>query len=305
MNIGVILAFATYVIWGLFPVYFHWLASVPPFQVVADRIVSSFVLLLALGFLLPGFRNAPMPRFSIRTVLAYAAAAGLISGNWIVFVWAVQHHDIIETSLGYFITPLLNVALGVLWFKETLRRVQWIAIVIAASGVFYLTWVYGQPPWVALILATSFALYGLVKKQVSLDPMRGLTLETGILLVPALAFLALDHGTAAHLTVTTRTLLIVSGVVTALPLWMFAYAAQRIPLALLGVLQYIAPILQFSVGVVLYHEPFTRTDRIGFGFIWVALVLFIGDGLVGLRRQMLSKKQAPTSADPLSPIDTP
>ena len=294
MNTGILLAITTYVIWGLFPIYFHWLASIAPLRVVAARIVSSFILLLVLGWVFPGPRRTPRSGFHARTVLIYSIAALLISSNWLVFIWAVQHHAIIETSLGYFMNPLLSVLMGVLWFKESLRKGQWIAIALAGLGVLYLTWVYGRPPWIALILAISFALYGLVKKQAPLDPTRGLTLETGLLFIPALWYLAVSPGVPlGDLSPSLQALLVASGIVTAVPLWMFANAAQRIPLALLGMFQYITPIMQFLVGVALYREPFSRTDGIGFGMIWLALALFMAESLLWTRAQSITKRDSP------------
>jgi len=287
MKFGVLLAIITYTIWGLFPVYFHWLAAVAPLRVVAARIVSSFVLLVVLMLASRHLRGNWRPLFRARTLLIYSAAALLISLNWLVFVWTVSHQRILEASLGYFINPLLSVFMGVLWFHESLRKGQWLAIFLAAIGVLYLTVAFGHPPWIALALALSFSLYGLLKKCAPLDPLQGLTLETGLLLAPALWYLSGRHGVGStgRLPLSVDILLVASGAVTALPLWMFANAAQRIPLAVLGMLQYITPTLQFLVGIALYHEPFPYTDRLGFSIVWLALCLFVTEGFWMRRRR--------------------
>lgn len=290
MKTGILLAVATYAIWGLFPIYFHALAAVSSLRVVAARVVSSFFLLATLTMISGDLRGAVQAIFRIRTLLVYLTAALLIGLNWVVFVWAVRHHVVLEASLGYFINPLLSVLMGVVWFQESLRKGQWFAISLAGSGVLYLTVVNGEPPWIALALALSFALYGLVKKTAPLDPLPGLTLETALLFAPALWYLLKTPSNAATDSTLVDVLLLASGLITALPLWMFANAAQRIPLALLGVLQYITPTLQFFVGFSLYHEPFSRTNLFGFCVIWLALALFATESLFQKRIKRLVLK---------------
>jgi len=195
-----------------------------------------------------------------------------------VYVWAVNADYIVETSLGYFINPLLSMLMGVIFLHERLRIAQWIPVGLAAIGVGYLTFVYGRLPWIALVLAFSFATYGLIKKLAPLGSLYGLTLETGILFLPALIYLIFTevNGTGAFLHDTTpvNILLVGAGVVTTIPLLMFASAAQRIPLTMIGVLQYIAPTIQFALGVFLYKEPFDHAHLVGFSIVWVALVIF-------------------------------
>ena len=212
----------------------------------------------------------------------------LLSINWLTYVWAVNAGYIVETALGYFINPLLSVLMGVIFLREHLRPWQWLPIGLAALGVLYLTVAYGSLPWIALTLAFSFGIYGLVKKTAPLGSLYGLTLETGILFVPALVYLVYLQfaGQAAFVNSggVTTTLLIGAGLVTTVPLLMFASAAQRIPLSMMGVLQYIAPTLQFLIGVLLYREPFSHSQLIGFGIVWLALLLFWVEGYLASRK---------------------
>lgn len=282
-NKGVWYAVGAYVTWGLLPVYWKWLRHVPAPQVLGHRILWSFLCLCAVLWLTRRWR--PFVRMLDRRVLAvYLVAATLIGVNWLTYVWAVNAGFIVETSLGYFINPLLSVALGVLFFRERLRPWQWVAVGLAGVGVFYLTFVYGALPWIALTLASSFGIYGLVKKTTSLDSLYGLTLETGILFLPALAYLALadaaGQGVFLHAGALSDLLLISAGPLTAVPLLMFASAARRIPLSLIGVLQYIAPTLQFLLGVLVYGESFPPARLVGFSVVWLALVIFAVEGIL-------------------------
>jgi chloramphenicol-sensitive protein RarD len=274
---------AAYVIWGVFPIYWKWLHTVPSIQLLGHRIAWSFLLLAPILWFRRDFgpvRNAFRSR---RAFFIGLAAAVLLGVNWLTYVWAVDAGYIVECSLGYFINPLMNVFLGVVFFRERLRSGQWIAIAVAAAGVTYLTVSYGALPWIALTLATSFALYALLKKLSPLGSIHGLTLETGILFLPALFLLVqaelAGQGSFLHETPAVNLLLIGAGAATAVPLLLFANAARAIPLSLIGILQYIAPILQFLLGVLLYGEPFTQTQKIGFGIVWVALVIFTTEGI--------------------------
>jgi len=232
---------------------------------------------------------------SLRVVKVYVAAALLIGINWLVYVWAVNSGFIVESSLGYFINPLLSVFLGVVVFRERLRPMQWLAIGFATVGVLYLTLAYGHLPWIALALAFTFATYGLVKKIGPLGSLNGLMLETGTLLVPALLYLlycdALGQGVFLHSGSHTDALLVGTGVITAVPLLMFASAAPRIPLSLLGVLQYISPTLQFLLGVLVYREPFTHSQFIGFACVWAGLIIFGAEGFFSHRTQTVQEQQ--------------
>jgi chloramphenicol-sensitive protein RarD len=282
-------AVGAYALWGLLPVYWKWLQHVPAPQVLCHRILWSFVFLFIL-ILGSGQWSAFRAAFANPRVLrAYTAAGILISINWLTYIWAVNAGYIVETSLGYFINPLLSVLLGVVFFRERLRPWQWTAIVLAAAGVAYLTIAYGSLPWIALTLAVTFGFYGLVKKTAPLGSHYGLTLETGVLLLPAVIFLAYSgrtgRGAFFHAGMTTDMLLAGAGVITAVPLLMFSSAARRIPLSLIGILQYIAPTLQFLLGVMVYREPFTVTKLVGFGIVWTSLVIFGADSYAASRTQ--------------------
>lgn len=277
MRKGILFGIGAYALWGFFPLYWKLLQGVPAIQLLGHRIGWSFLLLAAVIFVTRQWADF-RANLNRRTFLIYTVAALLIGVNWLTYVWAVNAEHIVETSLGYFINPLLSVLLGVVILREKLRPVQWIPILLAAAGVIYLTVVYGKLPWIALTLAFSFGFYGLVKKVAPLSSLYGLTLETGILFLPALVYLTFAefNGTGAftHNGFAPDLLMIGAGVVTTIPLLMFASAARQIPLTIIGLLQYIAPTLQFLLGVLVYKEPFDQTRLIGFGIVWFALIIF-------------------------------
>lgn len=285
---GVWFAVACYVAWGLFPIYWKQLANIPAIDILANRMVWSlaFVLLLLLfrqdwGWIGKAVRNR-------HVVLPYLAAALLLSVNWYIYIWAVNANYVVESSLGYFINPLVSVLFAVIFLHERLRPWQWAAIGIAAAGVVFLTVTYGQLPWIALALALTFALYGLIKKRARLDALRGMAMETACMFLPALIFLlyrsSTGHGSVGAVSPAETLLLMGTGVVTVLPLYWFASAAHLIPLALLGILQYIAPTLQFTLGIALYHEPFSLAKLAGFSIIWVALLIYWAEGMLHRQR---------------------
>lgn len=284
MNKGVWYAVGAYVIWGFFPIYWKWLQLVPAMQLLGHRIVWSFIFLLCIVLFLrrgKAFRSAIS---APRVLLVYAIAAIMLAINWLTYVWAVNAGFIVETSLGYFINPLLSMLLGVVLLRERLRPVQWISAGLAAAGVLYLTLAYGSLPWIALILAFSFGMYGFVKKTAPLGSLHGVTLETGILFLPATLYLlyaeTAGQGAFLHSGIMSNILMVGAGLVTAVPLLMFAAATQRIPLFLVGVLQYIVPTMYFLIGVLVYGEPLTQARWIGFGIVWAALVLFAVESLL-------------------------
>jgi chloramphenicol-sensitive protein RarD len=289
MNKGIWYAVGAYVLWGLLPVYWKWLQHVPAPQVLCHRILWSFLTLIAIVLLSRQWNAFRAAMVKPRVLRAYAAAAVLIAINWLTYIWAVNAGFIVETSLGYFINPLLSVLLGVIFFRESLRPWQWAAIALAAAGVLYLTIAYGALPWIALTLAGTFGAYGLVKKIAPLGSLYGLTLETGVLLLPALIFLIYTdrtgHGAFFHAGAISDALLAGAGFITAVPLLLFSSAARRIPLSLIGLLQYIAPTLQFLLGVLVYREPFTAVKLIGFGIVWIALIVYGVEGLIVYRGQ--------------------
>ena len=287
MSSGILYALATYIMWGLFPIYWKQLHHISAAQLIAHRIFWSFLMLLAV-ILVTGQWKKLREKVDARTLKWHAAAGLLLGINWLTYVWSVNNGYIVESSLGYFINPLFSVFLGMVFLKERLRRLQWVPIVLATIGVLYLTYAYGRLPWIALVLAVSFGIYGLLKKQSSLGSLYGLTLETGIMLLPALAYLTYIgfQGEAAFMAFDTKTdlFLIGAGLVTAVPLLTFAKAAQSIPLTMIGLMQYIAPTGQFLIAVLLYKEEFTASQAVGFVVIWIALIFFWAEGWVASRK---------------------
>jgi chloramphenicol-sensitive protein RarD len=295
-NKGVLFGFTAYLLWGIFPIYFKLIKVVPADQIVFHRVVWSFLLLGLLLFVRKEWQPIRQALTQPKTLALYALAGLLLAVNWLTYVWGVNAGHIVETSLGYFINPLVSVALGVVILRERLRPLQWLPVLLAAAGVLYLTLQYGALPWIALVLAFSFGLYGLVKKISPLGSLHGLTLETGILLLPSVAYLlfaeAQGQGAFGHLSPGMNLMLALSGVITTLPLLLFSSAARSIPLTLIGLLQYIAPTGQFLIGVLVYKEPFTPVQMIGFGIIWLALIIFSLEGYTHHRRITLHAREA-------------
>ena len=276
---------AAYLLWGLFPVYWPLLEPAGPIEILAHRIVWS---LLVVATVLAVTRNWAWvrPLLADRATLArMALAAVLISVNWATYIWGVNNDHVVETSLGYFINPVVTVLIGVVVLHERLRQVQWAAIGLGTIAVLVLAVDYGRPPWIALTLAFSFGTYGLLKKQVgaTVGAVQSLTVETAVLFVPALTFLvvldARGDGQLGHTGLGHGLLLASAGIATAVPLLFFASAARRIPLSTLGLLQYIAPVLQFLTGVLLYDEPMPASRWVGFVLVWAALAVLTFDGL--------------------------
>ena len=282
----------SYAIWGFFPIYWKALSGISSLQLICHRIVWSFLLLLILIARSQEFRAMWQAAQSPRVVIIYAVAGMAIAGNWLLYVWAVGANQIVQISLGYFINPLLSVVLGMIVFHERLRPLQWVSVALAAAGVAYLTVALDSLPWIALVLAASFGTYGLMKKLAPLGPVQGLTFETGILFIPAAAYLIVEElagrGAFLHSGLVQDMLMLGGGPVTTLPLLMFAAGVRRIPLSLVGMLQYINPTMQFTIGVMLYKEPFTRIQLVGFGLVWTALVLFAIEGYVTRRWPQLA-----------------
>ncbi len=287
MKKGVLYGVAAYALWGFFPIYWKFLHEVSALQVIGHRIVWSFFVLSVFVLVTKQWSEFRSVAFGSKTLGIYAASSVLLTINWLIYVYGVNAGFIVETSLGYFINPLLSVLLGVVFLRERLRLTQWIPLVLAAAGVIYLTVVYGRLPWIALSLAFSFAFYGLAKKLAPLGSLHGLTLETGIVFPVALIYLVFVHfdGTGAflHEGLQVNLFLAGAGVVTTIPLLLFASAAKQIPLTMVGVLQYIAPTLQFLIGIFLYKEPFDRSHLIGFGLVWIALLIFGVENLLANR----------------------
>ena len=289
-TLGLAASLTAYLAWGLLPLYWKTLQVIPSWEIICHRIVWSlpftFVLLLATGRLRP-LAAALANRRTLLTILVTSLLLGI---NWLVYIWAVNNGNIVESSLGYFINPLIAVLFGVLFLRERLRTGQWMALAVALLGVLYLTFSYGSFPWIGLTLAMTFALYSLLRKTAALHSLEGLFCEIAVLSIPAaltLGFLAstgksgfLDNGTA------TTLLLIGTGVITSTPLLLFVFGAQRISMTALGLMQYLAPTIQFLIGLLVFNEPFPRAKMIGFIFIWTALLLYSAEGIfMSLRRR--------------------
>lgn len=286
MREGLLAAVGAYLLWGLFPIYWRLLREVPPMQIMAHRVL--WCCLFVFAYL--GLREGMAWRREIkpRTLGLLIASALLIGGNWWLYIWAVNAGHIVETSFGYFINPLVSVLLGVVVLRERLNAWQWLAVACAGAGVVYLSWQTGHLPLIALALALSFGGYGLIRKIAVVPAVHGLAVESAVLLLPALALLGWAHGHGqgvfGHSALRTEALLVVSGLVTALPLVLFAYGARRIPLSLVGILQYLAPTLQLGCGVLLYHEGFSPVQAVGFSLIWAALLIYAADSFWRARR---------------------
>lgn len=284
---GILFAAGAYLCWGLLPVYWKALQQVPATEILAHRMAWSLLVVLLLlaarrswGWVRPVLRDG-------RTLLTFTVSALLLAANWLIYIWAVNADHVVETSLGYFINPLMSVALGMVFLRERLRPAQLVAILIAAGGVLFLTINHGRLPWIALGLALTFAFYGLLRKTAVLNSLEGLALETGVLFLPALLYLVyLERqgvGSFGHVDPGTSLLLMLAGAATTVPLLLFASGARRIPMTVLGVLQYIAPTLQFVLGVFVFGESLTTERLVGFVFVWVALLIFAGEGFVQRR----------------------
>ena len=283
MQIGMLYAAAAYILWGLFPIYFKALQDVPPIEILSHRIVWALVFLVVVLTTRRQWVWVPKVLRQPKVLAGFAASAVLLSVNWFIYIWSVNNGHVVDSSLGYFMNPLVNVLLGLLLLHERMRPIQWAAIALAAIGVAWLTWQAGHPPWIGLALAFSFGTYGLLRKTATLGALEGLSLET-ILLFPIafgyLAFLAWNGNNAFLLApVSSKWLLAAAGPITAVPLLMFAAGARRIKMSTLGLLQYIAPSIQLLLGVCLYNEPFGGERLAGFAVIWSALALYSLEGL--------------------------
>lgn len=290
MNKGNLYAVGAYTLWGIFPIYWKLIQSVPALEIIAHRIIWTLVFTSSVLIITKDWRDFRAAIQERKTFLPYLATATLLGINWFTYVWAVNAGFIVETSLGYFINPLVNVLLGVIFLKEKLRFWQWIPVGLAFIGVLYLTIQYGSLPWIALTLAFSFGIYALVKKTAPLESLQGLVSETGIMFFPALIFLLYleftGSGAFVHQGPLTMVLLILAGVATGVPLLLFGAAARRIHLSTIGILQYIAPTLQFLIGVLIYAEDFSQDRVIGFSLIWMALLIYSTEGLIERRKNM-------------------
>ena len=297
---GALRAALAFVLWGCFPLYFKAVQVIPPLEMIGHRIVFTLAFLsLVLAVQRRGAWLAPALA-DRRLMLGVSASALMIGLNWTLYVWAVVNGRVLDASLGYFINPLVSVLLGSVVLKERLRPGQWLAVGVAAAGVTWLAWQAGEPPWVALTLALSFGLYGLLRKTAPLGPLEGLAMETlllGPLAMAGLAWLSLqDRAAFFQQPLELQALVVASGPITAIPLLLFASGARRIPLSLLGLLQYIAPSLQLLLGLLIFGENFTPARLLGFAIIWTALALYSAES--GWQARQAGRARAGESATP-------
>lgn len=285
---GALFGIGAYVIWGLVPLYWPLLDGAGALELLAHRILWSLVFVAILLAVRKNVGWWTSFRARPRSLGWLSLASVLVGANWGLFIWATVSGHIVEASLGYFINPLVSVLLGVLVLRERLRPVQWVAIGVATVAVLVLAVDYGRPPWVSLGLAFSFGFYGLCKKRAAVGAVEGLTVETAILVPVALGYVVWLQisGSAmfGHAGVANMLLFAAAGLITAIPLLLFAGAANRVPLTVIGLLQYIAPTLQFLIGVLLFHEPMPASRLAGFGLVWLALAIFTVDGLIRVHR---------------------
>lgn len=286
---GLIAGVITYLIWGLFPVYLKALAFVPPQDVLAYRVLSAAIICLIVTVFTGQITGLGEVLSDKKRLALLCLSSLVIGGNWLVYILAITHDRVLDASLGYFINPLISVVLGVIIFRERLRPSGWVAVALAAAGVVLLTLEKGALPVVALSLAMSFSLYSVVRKYVQVDALTGLLVETLVLVVPASLWLILAGTFGPIDNVAKIGLLAISGPMTAIPLVMFAFAARRLPLATLGLVQYITPTMVFLLGVFVYNEPLSRVDLLAFAAIWTGLAIYAADGLRHMRRRPLAQ----------------
>jgi chloramphenicol-sensitive protein RarD len=294
MRTGIISAALAFLCWGLFPLYFHAINEVPPIQILAHRMLWSLLFLVIVLTVRRQWKWLQLVR-KPRVLMSFVASAIFLSANWGIYIWAVNSGHVIEASLGYFINPLVNIMFGAVLLKERMRPGQWGAISLAAIGVAWLTWQAGTPPWIALLLASTFGIYGLLRKTAALGALEGLSFETMVLFPFALVYVAwlTLHGQNSFINTasdTTRVLLVAAGPITAIPLLLFASGARQIPLSVLGLLQYLSPTLQFLLGVWIFHEHFDAGRLVGFMLIWGALALFAAEGLLRRSQAAVPRK---------------
>ncbi len=280
-NKGIASAICAYTLWGFAPLYFKLLGDVPAPEILIHRVIWSFVFVTFLMMMFGGFSRLRQVLKRPKQLIILTITSILIAGNWLLFIWSVNNDHMLDASLGYFINPLINVILGMVFLSERLRKLQWLAVALAATGVLVQVISFGSIPIVSLGLACSFGLYGLLRKKVNVDAKTGLLVETAILFPVALIFLFANFGDSlTHLMnndLSLNLLLMAAGIVTTIPLLCFAAAAVRIPLSMLGFFQYIGPSIMFIMAITLFNEPFDLEKGITFAFIWSALVIFTID----------------------------
>jgi chloramphenicol-sensitive protein RarD len=291
-NKGLLAALSVYITWGLMPLYWKALGAVPSTEIMSHRVVWSLIVALLLLALQGKARQLASIIHRPATWLPFIGSGALLSINWLTYLWANNNGHIVETSLGYFMNPLVNVLLGMIFLRERLRPWQMAAVGLAFASVLYLTLSYGQPPWIAITLAFSFGFYTLIRKTAALGSVEGLTLELSVMFMPTAVFLLYrawsGAGAFGQMGAGTDLMLLGAGVMTAIPLALFSYGARRVTMTTLGILQYISPTCQFVIGVFLFGEAFTPARLVGFSFIWVALAIYTAESVLARRRQMLA-----------------
>jgi len=294
---GILYATGAFTIWGLNPLYFKMVAETSASEIIVQRIVWTAVMLPVVILLAKRMHLLRQVVRSPKLLAGLALTGSLIAVNWMVFTWAVTHDQVLATSMGYFINPLFNVLLGIVFLRERLRSGQWLAVGIASVGVAYMIVQNGNVPWIALVLPVSFGLYGFIRKLLPVDPMSGLLMETVILLPFALGYLFWMEGSTGTVTFgdnwNLKALLVVSGPMTIIPLCLFAAGTKRIPLSTIGILQYLAPSLSFLLAVFVFGEAFQTVQLVSFGLIWLSLAVFTGEGLYTSRNSAIA---APSEA---------
>lgn len=296
---GAIYALAAYVIWGAFPLYWKLLEHVESLEILINRVIWSFIFTTIFILLLKQRKHLIQDIKSLwenkKQFFALLSASLVITCNWYLYIWAVNHDHVVDASLGYYINPLITVLFGVIFFKEKLSKAQLSAVIVAFIGVIIMTIGYGQVPWIALLIALSFATYSALKKKITLEATRGLAIETLFILPIAIAYyiymLSSSETSLLQVNFTTDLLLVLGGIVTAVPLVLFSKGAQRIPQYLIGFFQYFTPTVALIIGVVLYNEPFTTTDLIAFIFIWIAVIIFAASTITEIRKRHFAKQQ--------------
>ena len=292
---GIIVVVLAYAWWGFMPIYWKLLDHVASGEILSGRVIWSFVFTLLLVLLGRKFSVLKEDLKNLwkdkKSFWSLVLASYLVTGNWFLYIFAVNEGYIVQASLGYYINPLLSVLLGIIFLKEKLSLAQKISVLIAATGVVLLTISYGVVPWIAMLLASTFAFYGLIKKRITIDPLRGLTIETLFVLPVALAYFSYlvvsDQAVFFSSNITTTILLVLTGVATAVPLVLFAKGTKTMPLYMSGFIQYIAPTLMLLIGIFVYGEKFSKIEFISFSFIWAALLLFTFSKIIELRRKKM------------------
>lgn len=283
--IGLVQAFFAFVIWGLVPLYWYWLKHVPALEIMVHRVLWSFVILFGIALLRKRLYRVIIGINDKKQLSILLITALLVSSNWTLYIWAVTNGYVIESSLGYYINPLLNMLFGALFLNERLRRFQYMAIIFAFVGVLILTVNYGRLPWIALILGMTFSVYGLLRKLITLDAQTALLIETGLVVIPAFLYLIFGQHSHAiiHDTVPHQLLLIGGGAVTVLPLILMTSSLKVLTLSTVGFMQYIGPTLQFLCGLLVFKEAFNGYQLISFSFIWAGLIIYTTESVINYR----------------------